>query len=138
MEAKELIQAISGSGGIIAALVTIAVLVYSRMDKRKEHQEGDYHGYVDAQKNVIDTLNKMLEDKNAEIIRLEAKLSSGEDKGILTLPKIQKISAEVRTIREALSRLNVLVMSHEETMIFAERFSAIKEAVQNIDKIVSE
>ena len=80
----------------------------------------------------------MLEDKNAEISRLEAKLSSGEDKGILTLPKIQKISAEVRTIREALSRLNVLVMSHEETMIFTERFSAIKEAVQNIDKIVSE
>lgn len=138
MEAKDLIQAISGSGGIIAALVSIAVIIYSRMDKRKEHQEGDYHGYVDAQKNVIETLNKMLEDKNAEISRLEAKLSSDEDKGILTLPKIQKISAEVRTIREALSRLNVLVMSHEETMIFAERFSAIKEAVQNIDKIVSE
>ena len=44
MEAKELISAISGSGGIIAALVSIAVIIYSRMDKRKEHQEGDYHG----------------------------------------------------------------------------------------------
>lgn len=138
MEAKDLISAISASGGIITALVSVAVIIYSRMDKRKEHQEGDDHTHVDAQKNVIDTLNKMLEDKNAEISRLESKLSSAEDKGILTLPKIQKISAEVRTIREALSRLNVLVMSHEETMIFAERFAAIKEAVQNIDKIVSE
>lgn len=138
MELKELLIVVSGSVGIIGGLIPVAVFVYSRLDKKKEHQEGDYHTHVDAQKNVIDTLNKMLEDKNAEIIRLEAKLSSGEDKGILTLPKIQKISAEVRTIREALSRLNVLVMSHEETMIFAERFSAIKEAVQNIDKIVSE
>jgi len=28
MEAKDLIQAISGSGGIIAALVSIAVIIY--------------------------------------------------------------------------------------------------------------
>lgn len=138
MELKELLIVVSGSVGIIGGLIPVAVFVYSRLDKKKEQHAGDLHEYNDAQKSVVDALNKMIETKDAEISRLEAKLSSGEDKGILTLPKIQKISAEVRTIREALSRLNVLVMSHEETMIFAERFSAIKEAVQNIDKIVSE
>lgn len=138
MEAKELFLAISGSGGIIGGLVTLAVFVYSRIDKKKERQSSDYHEYATAQKNVVDALNKMLADKDAEIEKLQQKLNDGENKGILTLPKIQKLNAEIRTMREALSRINVLVMSQEETNIFAERFATIKEGIAHIEEILSE
>ncbi len=130
--------AISGSGGIIGGLVTFAVFVYSRMDKKKEHESANYHEYADAQKNVVEALNKMLESKNAEIERLQHRLDEGEDRGILTVPKIQKINAEMRTMREALSKLNVLIMNDEETNIFAERFSTVKQGIANIEKIISE
>jgi peptidoglycan hydrolase CwlO-like protein len=118
--------------------VTLAVFVYSRIDKKKERQSSDYHEYATAQKNVVDALNKMLADKDAEIEKLQQKLNDGENKGILTLPKIQKLNAEIRTMREALSRLNVLVMSQEETNIFAERFATIKEGITHIEEILSE
>ena len=138
MEAKELFLAISGSGGIIGGLVTFAVFVYSRMDKKKEHQSAEHHEYADAQKNVVDALQKMLDSKNAEIERLQNRLSDGENRGILTVSKIQKINAEMRLMREALSKLNVLIMTDEETNIFAERFAAVKEGIKNIEKIISE
>lgn len=138
MELKELLIVVSGSVGIIGGLIPVAVFVYSRLDKKKEQHAGDLHEYNDAQKSVVDALNKMIETKDAEIAKLQAKLESTENKGILTLPKIQKLNAEIRTMREALSRLNVLVMSQEETNIFAERFATIKEGIAHIEEILSE
>jgi len=138
MELKELLIVVSGSVGIIGGLIPVAVFVYSRLDKKKEQHAGDLHEYNDAQKSVVDALNKMIETKDAEIAKLQAKLESTENKGILTLPKLQKIMAEIRTMREALSRLNVLVMSQEETNIFAERFATIKEGIAHIEEILSE
>lgn len=138
MELKELLIVVSGSVGIIGGLIPVAVFVYSRLDKKKEQHAGDLHEYNDAQKSVVDALNKIIETKDAEIAKLQAKLESTENKGILTLPKLQKIMAEIRTMREALSRLNVLVMSQEETNIFAERFATIKEGIAHIEEILSE
>jgi len=138
MELKELLIVVSGSVGIIGGLIPVAVFVYSRLDKKKEQHAGDLHEYNDAQKSVVDALNKIIETKDAEIAKLQAKLESTENKGILTLPKIQKLNAEIRTMREALSRLNVLVMSQEETNIFAERFATIKEGIAHIEEILSE
>ena len=138
MELKELLIVVSGSVGIIGGLIPVAVFVYSWLDKKKEQHAGDLHEYNDAQKSVVDALNKMIETKDAEIAKLQAKLESTENKGILTLPKLQKIMAEIRTMREALSRLNVLVMSQEETNIFAERFATIKEGITHIEEILSE
>jgi hypothetical protein len=138
MDLKEWVLAISGSGGIIGGLVAFAVFVYGRMDKKKEMETTDSHSYVDGQKNIVDALNQILESKNAEIARLESKLTEGEGKGILTLPKIQKISAEMRVMREALSKLNVLIMNDEETNIFAERFATVKQGILNIEHIIAE
>lgn len=138
MEAKELFLAISGSGGIIGGLVTFAVFVYSRMDKKKEHEVANYHEYADAQKNVVEALNKMLESKNAEIERLQHRLDEGEGKGILTVSKIQKINAEMREMREALSKMNVILLSDQDTNIFAERFTTIKNGITNIEHIIAE
>ncbi len=138
MELKELLIVVSGSVGIIGGLIPVAVFVYSRLDKKKEQHAGDLHEYNDAQKSVVDALNKMIETKDAEIAKLQAKLESTENKGILTLPKLQKIMAEMRIMREALAKLNVLVMSQEETNIFAERFATIKQGIVNIEKIISE
>ena len=137
LELKEWVMAISGSGGIIGGLVALAVFIYNRMDKKKEIDITDSHNYVDAQKNVVDALHRILEGKNADIARLEAKLTDGEGKGILTLPKIHKIEAEMRTMREALSKLNVILLSDAETTLFAERFTTIKQGIENIEDIIS-
>jgi hypothetical protein len=140
------------AGGAIAGVIKIFTFISHQLDARRKRIEAREQKKLDAsvearrltldysekgERNTITELWKLVDDKDEEIKDLEAKLKEAEKAERLNRPTIMKIYGYVRDIRNEMDSLNIMLLSEEETNVFARRWGNIKVIIQNLEAVLS-
>lgn len=128
---REILVLVVGSGGAIGGIVSLLMFVVARFDKRKDQQDVTSNTVLSAYQAIVD-------ERNHEIERLKSEIKEYELSDTLSRPKVAKIFVQIRLIWAAFGRLNLMILTQEETNIIAEKFDIIKNAVKEIEDIVSQ
>jgi septal ring factor EnvC (AmiA/AmiB activator) len=143
---REIILAVLGSGGILAALLKVAKTVSDRIDQRRVRAQQQQQSQIsqtaelkrlkiDADEDIYDRFKELLGEREKEIKELKARLLEWENK-----PTDQKLIDEMyRTLRiiiNEIDAMNMLFLNERDTQIFARRFKAMHDAAKEMrDKL---
>lgn len=137
-------MALFGSGGFVLAGISlfkfINELLTQRRTKQKEEladstllQRLQLEAGSKGQDNLTDNLWKIIGEKNAEIVDLKQEVRDCEKAEKLTRPAVSRIYECIRKIKNEMDSLNIMIMSDEETNVFARRWGNIKAIITDLE-----
>lgn len=139
---KDIVTTVFG-GGIIAVLITVLNLFFSRYDarkkERKELQAEDRHLAIENKKIALDAdgrnreeLWKIINEKAAEIDRLKMEVKLFRDGESLSRPRITQIYIAVRNLRRQIDALETLMAKRETDAPLVEMMQAVRERLDEV------
>lgn len=144
---KEIMIAILGGGGLLAGLISLLNFIATRLDARRKNKKEDKAEQslhtteterlkLEGNKNSIDLLWKIIDEKNIEICELKIEVTNAEKFATLTRPNVIKLAADIRLIRKEIESLNLMILNEEETNVFMRRFQNVKVLLDDIENIL--
>lgn len=146
---KEIIFAALGSSGLIGGVVTAFVFVAGRLDARRKRMDDArseaIHDSVELKKismdaalqgneAIVTSLWRIIEEKNKELAALKADLDDCEKGDRLSNRNVNKIFASLRSVKNEMDSINIMVLGEEETNVFARRWHNIKHILDDLEK----
>lgn len=143
LSVASLIVLVVGSGGIIGGLVSVATLIFSRLDKKRQNEKDDSmfsaeekKVNLDRDRTVHDQLWKIIDAKELEIRELKATIDALEAESPLNRPKVREIYDLIRLIQRDVDSVKVILLSTEDTTFFNTKWVDIKERLNSIESLL--
>jgi len=143
------------SSGVVGGIWTLFVFITGRLDIRRkriaEERAKDISSSADigrlkleSESHAHDLLWKIIEehkqeikDLRTEVRELKAELEAAENDERLKRPDVMHIYECVRQIKNEMDSLNIMLLSDEETNVFARRWGNIKTIMVDLESTLA-
>lgn len=148
----EILAAFLGGGGIIGGVITALSFLSGRLEARRKRIEEKSKSALEKEVDVrrleneiqykgtdalVNNLWKLIEEQKIELKAKEAVIEEMEADEKLTRPAVMKIYECVRKIRNEMDSLNIMLLSDEETNVFARRWGNIKVIMCELEETLA-
>lgn len=140
----QIVVAALGSSGIVGASWTLFVFISGKLEARRKKQEEDRKKEIsnaadlrrveaETGESATKLLWDLIRELKSEVKDLKADLEAAEQAEILTRPAVMHIYECVRQIKNEMDSLNIMLLSDEETNVFARRWANIKAIMVELE-----